>query len=372
MTDFTPLSGKIALVAGATRGAGRGIACMLGKAGATVYCTGRSVRGKPAGDRPETIEGTAERVTALGGHGIAVQVDHTQEAQVVSLMERIRSEQGRIDILVNDIWGGDELTEWGKPFWELDVKKGFQLIERALHTHILTARHGVPLMLGHPGGLVVEITDGDSIVNRHYRGNLFYDLVKTTVMRLAFGMAQELRDHHIAAVALSPGFLRSEAVLELFGVTEESWRDAIEKDPSFAESESPWLVGRAVAALAADPFVLAKSGQSFATWTLAKEYGLTDADGRRPDMGTVLEEGTAERFEAVVEAVGERLRADGLDPERVLQIDADRLAILGRVERAGEAAWLPWCAGHVDVWFSEPGDLAKSFVAWWRSAGEQG
>ncbi len=369
MTEPRPLTGKVALVAGATRGAGRGIACMLGEAGATVYGTGRSVRGRPAGSRPETIEETAERVTALGGTGIAVQVDHTDEAQVVALMDRIRQEQGRIDVLVNDIWGGDELTEWGTPFWKLDVPKGFAMLERAIHTHVLTSRHGVPLMLDHPGGLVVEITDGDAATNRHYRSNLFYDLVKTTVMRLAFGMAQELRDYRIAAIALSPGFLRSEAMLDHFGVTEETWRDAIEQDPSFAESESPWFVGRAVAALAADSHALTKSGQSLASWTLARDYGFTDVDGRQPNMGRLLEEGTRSRFVVVVDAVRERLRADGRDPDAVLQIDADRLVLRGRVGEPDNAVWLPWCTGHADLWFRSPGDLAAAFIEWWHSVG---
>jgi NAD(P)-dependent dehydrogenase (short-subunit alcohol dehydrogenase family) len=285
------LEGRVAVVAGATRGAGRGIACALGEAGAVVYCTGRSTRERVVarrrsrkaafdlGRRPETIEETAELVTARGGVGVAARVDHTDEAQVRALFERVRLEQGRLDILVNDIWGGDELTEWGKPFWELSVEKGLLLLQRAVHAHVITSRHGVPLMVGRRRGLVVAITDGDGF---YYRGNLFYDLAKATAIRLAFGMAEELRRRKVAAVAVTPGFLRSEAMLEHFGVTEANWREAAKKHPSFIESETPLYVGRAVAALAADPRVSRKSGKVFASWTLAEEYGFTDADGRRP------------------------------------------------------------------------------------------
>jgi NAD(P)-dependent dehydrogenase (short-subunit alcohol dehydrogenase family) len=283
-----PLKGKVAVVAGATRGAGRGIACMLGEAGATVYCTGRSARGAPATKRrPETIEETAEMVTARGGIGIHARVDHTVEDQVKALFERVKGEQGRLDILVNDIWGGDELTEWGKTFWQLSTKKGLLMLERAVHTHIITSRHGVPLMLETGGGLIVEITDGDFF---GYRDNLFYDLAKVSVMRLAFAMAKELRKRNVTAVALTPGFLRSEAMLERFGVTEENWRDGAKKDSNFIASETPYFVGRAVAALAADPDVSKKSGRVFSSWALAAEYGFTDVDGGRPDWGKHFEE----------------------------------------------------------------------------------
>ncbi|MDE0356533.1 MAG: SDR family oxidoreductase [Gammaproteobacteria bacterium] len=279
-----PLQDRVAVVAGATRGAGRGIARMLGAAGATVYCTGRSIQGRPATPgRPETLEETAELVTAEGGRGIAVRADHTIESEVERLFARIRAEAGRLDILVNDIWGGDALTEWGTPFWELSSAKGLELLERAVHTHIITSRHGVPAMVERDTGLIVEVTDGDTF---GYRGNLFYDLAKNAVVRLAYAMAGDLHAHNVTALAVTPGFLRSEAVLDHFGVSEGNWRDAIEKDEYFAESETPCFVGRAIAALAADPEVARKSGGLYSSWELAKEYGFTDVDGRRPDWGS--------------------------------------------------------------------------------------
>ena len=279
-----PLRDHVAVVAGATRGAGRGIARMLGAAGATVYCTGRSVRGHPATPgRPETLEETAELVTAEGGRGIAVRTDHTIEAEVERLFARVRAEAGRLDVLVNDIWGGDALTEWGSPFWELSIARGKEMLERAVHTHVITSRHGVPLMIERDAGLIVEVTDGDTL---GYRGNLFYDLAKNAVARFAYAMAGDLRAHNVTALAVTPGFLRSEAVLDHFGVTEANWREAVEKDEYFAESETPCFVGRAIAALAADPDVAKKSGGLFSSWGLAKEYGFTDIDGRRPDWGS--------------------------------------------------------------------------------------
>ena len=277
---MTALRGKLALVAGATRGAGRGIARALGEAGATVICTGRSSRAGPVDPkRPETIEETAELVGAAGGVGVAMRVDHTDEAAVQRLFERVRAEHGRLDVLVNDIWGGDALTEWGKRFWEVDVATGFQMMERAIHTHILTSRHGVPLMLEGGRGLVVELTDG---AFHGYRGQLFYDLCKTSVIRLAYAMSVELADCDLTAVAVTPGFLRSEAVLDHFGVTEASWRDAIEQDPHFAHSETPLLVGRAIAALAADPEVGAFAGRALSCWELTRHYDLRDVDGSQP------------------------------------------------------------------------------------------
>ncbi len=278
-----PLRGKVAVVAGATRGAGRGIACMLGEAGTTVYCTGRSVRGRAAtANRPETIEETAEMVTDYGGIGLPVQVDHTDEGQVQALFDRVQAEQGRLDVLVNDIWGGDELVAWGKPFWELDVATWRLLVERAIMTHIITARYGAPLLIAQRGGLLVEITDGDQ---PGYRGQYDYDMVKATVNRMAYGMAQDLRPYGVTAMAVTPGFLRSEAMLDRFGVTEANWQEGAQQDPHFIASETPYFVGRAIAALAADPNVAEKSGGVYSSWGLSDEYGFKDIDGRSPHWG---------------------------------------------------------------------------------------
>jgi NAD(P)-dependent dehydrogenase (short-subunit alcohol dehydrogenase family) len=269
-----PLEGKVAVVAGATRGAGRGIATALGEAGATVYCTGRSVAGSPGmKNRPETINETAEIVSARGGRGIAVRVDHTITAEVMGLFEQV----GEFDILVNDIWGGDDLVEWGKKLWETKLEDGLTLIDRAIKTHIITSYHGIPRL--RRGGVVFEITDGDAYF---YRGHFFYDLVKTTVIRMAFALSQELKGRGVTALAVTPGFLRSEWMLDHFGVTEDNWRDAATKVKEFIASETPLFVGRCVAALAADPNVTAKNGRVFASWDLADEYGVTDADGSRP------------------------------------------------------------------------------------------
>jgi NAD(P)-dependent dehydrogenase (short-subunit alcohol dehydrogenase family) len=278
------LSGKVAVVAGGTRGAGRGIAVELGASGATVYVTGRTTRAQRSDmDRPETIEETADLVAAAGGEGIPVPVDHTVPEQVEALFARVAAERdGRLDILVNDIWGGDPLTEWDKSFWELDLAKVAQLLSRAILTHVITSRYGVPLMVARRSGLVVEVTDGNT---DGYRGNLAYDLVKSSVIRLAKGMAEELRPHGVAALAITPGFLRSEAMLDHFGVTADNWRDGVAKDPHFIASETPRFVGRAVAALAADPRVMEKSGRALSSWDLSDEYGFDDADGSRPHWG---------------------------------------------------------------------------------------
>ncbi|WP_433337705.1 SDR family oxidoreductase [Spirillospora sp. CA-294931] len=277
------LAGKIALVAGATRGGGRGIAVELGAAGATVYVTGRSSGPSRSDlDRPETIEETAERVTEAGGTGVAVRTDHSDPDEVRALVDRIAAERdGRLDVLVNSVWGGDALTDWESPLWEQDLDTGLRLLRRAVETHVITSRYALPLMVARGSGLVVEVTDGNTA---RYRGSFFYDLAKSTVIRLAVAQAAELKPHGVAAVALTPGFLRSEAVLEHFGVTEASWRDAVAKDPNFAHSETPAYLGRAVAALAADPAVMAKTGRALATWGLYEEYGFTDADGTRPDF----------------------------------------------------------------------------------------
>ena len=277
-----PLEGKIAVVAGATRGAGRGIATALGEAGATVYCTGRSVTGSPGmKNRPETIHETAELVSARGGRGIAVRVDHTVAGEVADLFERV----GEFDILVNDIWGGDDLVEWGKKLWETKLEDGLTLIDRAIKTHVITSYHGLPKL--RSGGLVIEITDGDAFF---YRGHFFYDLVKTTIIRMAFALSQELKERSVPAIAVTPGFLRSEWMLEHMGVTEANWRDAAENVKEFIASETPLFVGRCVAALAADPQVMNKNGRVFASWDLAQEYGVNDADGTRPHFKRWLDE----------------------------------------------------------------------------------
>jgi NAD(P)-dependent dehydrogenase (short-subunit alcohol dehydrogenase family) len=302
------LAGKVALVAGATRGVGRGIACALGEAGATVYCTGRSTRAKvqaasahkpgPKGaarknlfpaeyylGRPETIEETAELVTARGGRGIAVAVDHLDPAQVENLLAQIRREQGKLHFLVNDISESAEYA-WGQAFWNLDLEKGFAMFRNGIHTHIITSRFTAPLLIetakAEGPSLIVEIGDGDTYT---YRGHLIFDLVKTSVIRLAFSMARELRRKNVAAVALTPGFLRSEVMLEHFGVNEANWRDAAKKNPDYIASETPLFAGRAVAALAADPALMKKSGRAFSSWGLSDEYGFTDADGSRPHWG---------------------------------------------------------------------------------------
>ena len=280
----TSLSGQVALVAGATRGAGRGIAIELGAAGATVYVTGRSTRAaRSPMDRPETIEETAELVVAAGGHAVPVQVDHADVTQVERLVERIEREQdGRLDVLVNDVWGGDPLTDWSAAFWRHSLEDGLALLRQAVETHVITSHRALPLMVRRRRGLVVEVTDG---VGDAYRGNVFYDLAKASVIRLAVAQAAELAAHAVTAVALTPGFLRSEAVLDHFGVTAERWRDGAAKDPHFCASETPRYIGRAVAALAADPEVARFAGQALSTWQLAREYGFEDVDGRRPDWG---------------------------------------------------------------------------------------
>ncbi|MCM3342481.1 SDR family oxidoreductase [Paenibacillus sp. MER TA 81-3] len=279
-----PLRNQVAVVAGATRGAGRGIAAMLGEAGATVYCTGRSVRGQLSSmGRSETIDDTAEMVTANGGKGIPVRVDHTVEEEVKALFERIKEEQnGQLDILVNDVWGGDPLTEWGKGFWEHSLANGLLMQQRAVHSHVMTSYYGAPLMVARRQGLIIEITDG---TDYRYRGNMYYSLAKVSAIHLAAAMAEDLRPHGVAAVAVTPGFLRSEAMLEHFGVSEDNWREAGKQEPHFLMSETPNYIGRAVAALAADPDRMDKSGQSFSTWGLSDEYGFTDADGGRPHWG---------------------------------------------------------------------------------------
>ncbi len=276
-----PLSGKIALVAGSTRGAGRGIAIALGEAGATVYCTGRSSKAHP-GARPETIEETAALVDAAGGRGVPVRTDHADPAQVEALAAQVRAEHGGLDVVVDDVWGGEALVEFGVPVWEISLEKSKKMLDNAVWTHIITARHLTPLLLDRPGALWVEVTDGDHF---GYRGTFVYDLVKMTVIRLAFGLSRELRPHGVTAVAVTPGFLRSEEMLAHFGVTEGNWRDGVAVDPNFIASESPRFVGRAIAALAADPERGRKSGRVLSSWDLGRAYDLRDLDGSRPDWG---------------------------------------------------------------------------------------
>lgn len=286
------LKGNVALVAGATRGAGRGIAVELGAAGATVYCTGRTTRAQRSEyNRPETIEETAELVQRAGGQGIAVQVDHLNPAEVRALVARIESEQRRLDVLVNDVWGADFLAEWNVPVWEHSLEKGLRLLRLAIDTHIITSHFALPLLIKHPGGLVVEMTDGTAEYNNaNYRLSLFYDLAKTSVIRMAWAQAQELRPRQGTAVALTPGWLRSEMMLDNYGVSEANWREAIAKQPHFAITETPRYVGRAVAALAADPDRARWNGQSLSSGQLAQVYGFTDLDGSQPDAWRYVRE----------------------------------------------------------------------------------
>ncbi|HEY0737185.1 MAG TPA: SDR family oxidoreductase [Herpetosiphonaceae bacterium] len=287
-----PLADKIALVAGATRGAGRGIAVELGAAGATVYVTGRTTRARRSEyNRPETIDETAELVSQAGGHGIAIPTDHLDSNQVQSLVERIEREHGRLDVLVNDIWGGEQLFEWNSTIWEHSLERGLHLLRLAVDTHLITNHFALPLLLKQPGGLVIEMTDGTAEYNAtHYRVSHFYDLAKASVLRMAWSLAQELGPRGATAVALTPGWLRSEMMLEAFGVAEENWRDATAHQPHFVISESPRYVGRAVAALAADPNRARWNGQSLSSGQLAHVYGFTDLDGSQPDCWRYITE----------------------------------------------------------------------------------
>jgi NAD(P)-dependent dehydrogenase (short-subunit alcohol dehydrogenase family) len=286
------LKGKVAVVAGGTRGAGRGIAVELGAAGATVYVTGRSTRDQQSEyARPETIEETAELVSASGGDGIAVKVDHLVADEVARLVDRIRAEQGRLDVLVNDIWGGENLKEWNTPVWKHDLQNGLRMLSLGVHTHLITAHFALPLLIERPGGLLVEVTDGTAEYNaEHYRINPFYDLAKVAVTRMAWAHAQDLAPRGATAVSLTPGWLRSEMMLDAFGVTEDNWRDATTKVPHFVISETPHFLGRAVAALAADPERSRWNGQSLSSGELAQVYGFTDLDGSRPDAWRYVRE----------------------------------------------------------------------------------
>ncbi len=287
-----PLTGRVALVAGATRGAGRGIAVELGAAGATVYCTGRTTRTQRSEyDRAETIEETAEAVTAAGGRGIPVQTDHLDPEQVQALVARIDAGHGRLDVLVNDIWGGEHLIEWNVPVWQHSLDKGLRMLRLGVETHLITSHFALPLLIRQPGGLVVEMTDGTAEYNQvNYRLSVFYDLVKTSVQRMAWALGRELATHGATAVALTPGWLRSEMMLGHYGVSEENWRDATALQPHFVISESPRYVGRAVAALASDPDHARWNGRSLSSGELAQVYGFRDLDGSRPDCWRYMRE----------------------------------------------------------------------------------
>ncbi len=279
-----PLASRVALVAGATRGAGRGIAVALGAAGATVYCTGRTTRtARSEMNRPETIEETAALVNEAGGHGVAVQVDHLVPDEVRALVARIEGEQGALHVLVNDIFGATRI-EWNKAVWESDLDYGLRTLRLAVDTHAITSHFALPLLIKSLGGLVVEVNDGTAEYNEsNYRNSFFYDLAKAAVLRMGFSLGHEVKPYGATAVSLTPGWLRSEAMLEAFGVTESNWRDATTRVPGFAVSESPAFVGRAVAALAQDPNVSRWNGQSLSSGQLAKVYGFTDLDGSQPD-----------------------------------------------------------------------------------------
>lgn len=306
--DRDALRGRVAVVAGATRGAGRGIATALGEAGATVICTGRTSRLRAIAsdyDRSETIEETAELVTSLGGNGIAVPTDHLLANEVKTLAERLHNEFGKIDILVNDIWGAELLkggpSEWNTPVWELDLEKGLRILRLAIDTHIITSRYLLPLLISQPGGLVVEVTDGTTKYNAtHYRISVYYDLAKVAINRLAFSQGHELAPYGATAVAITPGWLRSEMMLDNFGVSESNWREALDParaqmgqpvaPPDFALSESPRYVGRAIASLAIDPERKRWNQQSLSSGELARVYGFTDLDGTSPDIWQHMED----------------------------------------------------------------------------------
>jgi NAD(P)-dependent dehydrogenase (short-subunit alcohol dehydrogenase family) len=283
MADEKPLAGQVAVVAGATRGAGRGIARALGEAGATVYCTGRSVRGHPSPyQRPETIDETAELINAAGGTAIAVRVDHTVEAEVEALFARVMREQGRVDVVADCVAGEDPMMGQWASFWKVKLEKADAVFRQALVSHIITAKHAALAMIKAKRGLIVEVTEGDQF---GAGGNPMTQTVKLALKSMALNMATELKPHGVTAVAIVPGFLRSESMLDHFKVTEANWRDAGKRDPNFLESETPMYVGRAVAALAGDPNVAARSGQLLASWEVAREFQFTDVDGRRPDWG---------------------------------------------------------------------------------------
>jgi len=310
---------------------------MLGAAGAVVYCTGRTGAGQASPmARPETIEETAALVGRQGGEGVAIRADHTREEEVAALIARIETERGRLDILVNDIWGGDAMVDWSAKFWRLDIGTARALVDQAILSHLITARYAAPLMLRRGGGLIVEVSGGH---HDGYRGHLLYDLVKSAVNRLGYAMAWDLHGTGVTALALCPGFLRSEAVLDHFGVSEDNWRDAIAKDPFFAESESPSFVGRAVAALAADPEVQRKAGQVLFAADLAEEYGFTDVDGRRPAFHPMFERVTAELAQ----------RDGDLGPDERFLVLARYMQVHREPAEVGQARRLAAKLGYADL-----------------------
>ena len=330
------LLGNVVVVAGATRGAGRGIARALGEAGAVVYCTGRSVRGNlSAYGRPETIDETAEIIKAEGGTAIAVQVDHTVEREVESFFARIDREHGRLDVLVNSIAGEEPMMgEWNS-FWNSNLKNGEAIFRQALLSHMITAKHAAPLMIRHRRGLIVEVTENDVLMAG---GNPLSQTVKLALKGLALNMAAELKPHGVAAIAISPGFLRSEAMLEGFGVSEANWRHAGKQDVNFLESESPLFVGRAVAALAADGRVLERTGQLYGSWELGREYGLTDADGRRPNWGSLKID-----FSGLPPALVELMRTGSeIQLEWLKALTKRTKRFLGKVPQARGSAQAHW------------------------------
>ncbi|MFE9257137.1 SDR family oxidoreductase [Streptomyces sp. NPDC006879] len=287
-----PLNGRIALVAGATRGAGRAIAVQLGSAGATVYVTGRTTRERASevGRKTETIEQTAELVTAAGGEGVPLPADHLDPAQVGAVIARIDADHGRLDLLVNDLWGGEHLVVFGKRMWETGLEQGLRMLDLGVRSHIITSHHALPLLVRHPGGLIVEVTDGTAETNRRFRENFYYDLAKNAPIRMAHNLAHDLEGTGCTAVAVTPGWLRSEQMLAALAVTEENWREAVDRVPGFAVSESPTYLGRGIAALAADSRVARWNGRSLSSAQLARTYGFTDVDGSRPDAWAYIEE----------------------------------------------------------------------------------
>jgi NAD(P)-dependent dehydrogenase (short-subunit alcohol dehydrogenase family) len=314
------------VVAGATRGAGRGIARALGEAGAIVYCTGRSMRGRPSPyNQPETVEETAEIINAAGGSAIALRVDHTAEAEVAALFERVEREHGRLDILVDSIAGEDPMMAGWSPFWKVNLTNAEALLRQALISRVATAKHAAGLMIRGRRGFIVEVTENDLLFSS---GDVITQILRVSHKALAAIYAAEMRKHGVVAIAITPGFMRSERMLEHFGVTAKNWREGGNKDRNFLESESPLFVGRAIVALATDPAIAERTGQLFSSWEVAREYGLTDIDGRRPDWGR-LEIDYSEIPKPMVEAIKD-----------AVEVQAAWLELLSKRTRSFQAAFL--------------------------------